>query len=274
MLGRMIRTTATGLLHEAGLATRAACERAHFRARKAILALEHAQEEKEASSRHAVKLQRQLDLAIAGLEESRLAGQDSERRAAAAALDDARAQFQQRVQELELQIVEVSGAGRDRILELERQIVALTQADHDRIRELEERYGRRLEELESQHRLVLAELSDRHEKELAALVDLRARDGQRERDQSDQFARSLVEAVQDTHSARQELMMVEVKLDVLEAAVNILDRRTRVAGVLPSLVQRPALRPQPRDDLATMPIPIQAQRENGAVVLPRATEVE
>jgi hypothetical protein len=223
MIGHLVRSAARGLLHEVGLDSATAVKRANARAEKATRALELSQEERRTFEAQAAESRRRADLVAEQLERTRAAQRQAEQRADAATAALGRMESEHRLQ----------------LAELERQVVGLTEGDTSRARALEEQHARELAEIEERHR---AELAIEETRIASTLRDVS--------DDANRLRAGLASALQETDSARKELMMVEVKLEVIEAAVNILDRRTRLMGVLPPLRQHPVLQPRSDDEPA------------------------
>jgi chromosome segregation ATPase len=102
-------------------------------------------------------------------------------------------------------------------------------------REEEQRHKDKLAEMASEHerrRSRIREAAADASKRIAALEEqLRKRDLQAEATAREAATvdAGVVAAVQDLDLARQHLMAIEVKLDILEGAANVLDTRVRVA---------------------------------------------
>ena len=79
----------------------------------------------------------------------------------------------------------------------------------------EDNYGKRVEKLERQYERVVTRLTEREAKRFAKLNELRE---------------SVTQADRSVRVGRERLQSVELKLDLIEGAVNILDRRFRTSA--------------------------------------------
>lgn len=231
----MISTLANRLLARAGLAPRRSVDRLSSRLEKVAVALEQAQEQLAISTPVGVQapaVDTSLEQTLQARFEARLATQAERHAQDVAALQIALTSDVQSIAVThDAQIAAINEQSAQRVANLKtqhtEQVTALKAHDTERVANLKAQHAEHVVALKAGHGTYIEGLKAQH--------------SQNVREVAQAYQQRLERCQQLIRGGRQELMLLEVKLDILEGAVNMLDQRLRAADEAAANGSRPAL---------------------------------